>query len=104
MQINCQERYDKEREFAKSIGLLKQFDETFERLRRKEDNEDCPMRVSVGSDWYEHCFSFCVEYMRNGEWQYYYNGGVIYHGCPKEGYRENGSFMEPGCYGWSIHT
>ena len=42
MQINCQERYDKEREFAKSIGLLKQFDETFERLRRKEDNEDCP--------------------------------------------------------------
>lgn len=58
-------------------------------------------RVNVYPDCGEHCFYFEV---RCGDNSLSMNGGLIFHGWPEEGYRENLSVQLTQSYGWSIHT
>lgn len=105
MTIHCQERYDAERAYAESVGLLENFDGVFNRLKGWEGREYCPTEVHIYADCYDHCFTFKEEYLREDlrdrEGIF---GGIIYHGCEKDGYRTNGSVMIAPSYGWSIHT
>lgn len=64
--------------------------------------------MQLGSDhhydiyWNEkwHEFSFCEGGIEgNG-----ICGGIVFHGAPDEGYKENGSVQIEPCYGWSSHT
>lgn len=57
--------------------------------------------VNIYSDRCEHSFYFevCREDGRVS-----INGGMIFHGFPDEGYRQNGSVQLSRSYGWSIHT
>lgn len=105
MTIHCQERFDAARAYAKSVGLLEQFDSTINRLKGWEQNEYCPKEIHIGSDWAEHSFSFWEEYLREDlKGRDGICGGIIYHGCEKEGYRTGGSTMIAPSYGWHIHT
>ena len=56
---------------------------------------------SISSDFGEHTFFFSEnrEDGRQG-----LCGGIVYHGCPEEGYKENGSVSLSPEYGWQIHT
>lgn len=55
----------------------------------------------IGSEFGEHCLSFS-EHRVDG--RYGLCGGIIYHGFPDTGYKENGSVQLEGSYGWSTHT
>lgn len=56
--------------------------------------------IKLTSDFSEHGYLFFENL--NGECRM--NGGIIYHGNPKEGYKENSSIQLTPSYGWSIHT
>lgn len=58
-------------------------------------------RVVIGSDIYEHSFSFAI-YRTDGS--LYMNGGIIFHGLSTTGYQQNGSVSTDPKYGWEIHT
>ncbi len=84
----------------------------FARSIRNTSLEECLSRLSkhprlgidhyitLMSDFSEHGYLFFENL--NGECRM--NGGVIYHGNPKEGYKENSSVQLNPSYGWSIHT
>lgn len=54
----------------------------------------------IYKDMCERCFQF-TEYL-NG--RVGLHGGIIFHGYPKEGYKQNGSCQIEPSYGWSTHT
>ena len=58
-------------------------------------------RIVISRDFSERSFLFCEDY-GNGRWGL--NGGIIFHGYPEEGYKENCSVQLTPSYGWSIHT
>ena len=58
-------------------------------------------KVVLYSDFCEHSFTFRVF---NEDGTTTINGGVIFHGFPNIGYRENGSVSIEPTYGWQIHT
>ncbi len=58
-------------------------------------------KVVIGRDFSERSFVFHEDY---GNGRYGLNGGIIFHGYPDEGYRENSSVQLTPSYGWSIHT
>ena len=62
------------------------------------DNAD---KVRLTREWGEHCFYFEV-YRADGSVML--NGGVIFHGFPESGYKQNGSAQIDPSYGWQIHT
>ena len=95
VKIECPERFQEVYEFAKSINMLDSLLDCFQSLSNW-DNE-----IRVAGDFCENCFSF-VE--RRPDGSYGINGGIIFHGSPKQGYQENGSCMMTPTYGWSIHT
>lgn len=97
--IKCEDYLKEQREFARSIGD-RSLDDCLLRFEnyRKTSADD---RVEVYQDpWAEHSFYFCL--MR-GE-RCAMNGGIIFHGDPKGGYRSNGSVMMEPQFGWQIHT
>lgn len=57
--------------------------------------------VDLFADYGEYCFYFAVKHI---DGTLSMNGGIIFHGWPEEGYRENGSVQLTPQYGWSIHT
>jgi len=105
MTIHCQERFDAARAYAKSVGLLENFDEVFNRLKSWEERDYCPVEIHIGSDFEKHSFTFREEYLREDlKGRDGICGGIIYHGCPKEGYRPAMSTQMCPSYGWQIHT
>lgn len=56
--------------------------------------------IKIYSDFEKHCYEF-AEFV-NGECRM--RGGIIYHGSPNEGYKENGNIQMQRTYGWQIHT
>lgn len=62
------------------------------------DNAD---KVRLSRDWDEYCFNFAV--LRADD-SVMLNGGVIFHGFPEIGYKQNGSVQIDPSYGWQIHT
>ena len=105
MIIHCEERYNEARKYAESIGMLDQFDSVFNRLKEWEKNENCPVEINIYGDFTKHSFTFSETYLREDlRGREGICGGIIYHGCPKEGYRTAGSVMMSPSYGWHIHT
>lgn len=58
-------------------------------------------KVQLAGDWDEHCFNFAV---LRADGSIMLNGGVIFHGFPESGYKQNGSVQIDPSYGWHIHT
>lgn len=97
--IHCKEKWFKAMELSRE-----NHDETFSK---------CFMRLlsccnwwnvselNIGSDFCEHSFTFSI---CREDGSVSLNGGMIFHGFPKDGYRENGSVQIEPEYGWSIHT
>lgn len=84
--------------FAKSIRNTS-LEECLERLS-KHTRLGVDHYITLMSDFSEHGYLFFEKL--NGECRM--NGGIIYHGNPKEGYKENSSVQINPSYGWSIHT
>lgn len=99
LHIHCKEKWCKAMEASRE-----HYDKTF---------AECVMRlmnffawngtkeVNIFPDFDEHCFYFTV-IREDGSISM--NGGMIFHGFPGEGYKENGSVQLTRSYGWSIHT
>lgn len=62
---------------------------------------DSAATVRLSRDWYDHCFNFAV---LDASGRVLLNGGVIFHGFPEGGYKQNGSVSIEPSYGWQIHT
>ena len=58
-------------------------------------------KIVIGRDFTDRSFVFHEDY---GNGRYGLNGGIIFHGYPEEGYKENCSVQLNPSYGWSIHT
>lgn len=84
--------------FAKSISDTS-LEECLARLS-KHSRLGVDHYITIMSDFSEHGYLFFENL--NGECRM--NGGIIYHGNPKEGYKENSSVQINPSYGWSIHT
>ena len=84
--------------FAKSISDTS-LEECLARLS-KHSRFGVDHYITLMSDFSEHGYLFFENL--NGECRM--NGGIIYHGNPKEGYKENSSVQINHSYGWSIHT
>ena len=108
------EMCDKPLEIRMEECVAAKLDESMAFAKRISDTslEECLARLSkhsrfgvdhyitLMSDFSEHGYLFFENL--NGECRM--NGGIIYHGNPKEGYKENSSVQINHSYGWSIHT
>lgn len=106
MRFNSQRAYERYREclsFAYEHRLAANLHEVFARLLSWEsyDEREQQSEVVIGMDWDDKSFSFSVH---NPDGTIGICGGIIYHGCPADGYLENGSVMLSPSYGWQIHT
>lgn len=69
------------------------------------------MEWEFGYDYDDFCMSFAeVNTTWSGDFRTIMDrkaglvGGLIFHGAPADGYKENGSVLLNPCYGWSSHT
>lgn len=58
-------------------------------------------KIVICRDFSDRSFTFYEDF---GNDHYGMNGGIIFHGYPEEGYKENCSVQLTPSYGWSIHT
>ena len=58
-------------------------------------------KIVISRDFTDRSFVFSEEF---GNGRYGLNGGIIFHGYPEEGYKENCSVQLTPSYGWQIHT
>lgn len=91
-------KLDESMAFAKSIRNTS-LEECLARLS-KHSRFGVDHYITLMSDFSEHGYLFFENL--NGTCRM--NGGIIYHGNPKEGYKENSSVQLNPSYGWSIHT
>jgi len=105
MVFHDEERYERIKAFAKEKGLLENFESVFKRLAAWENNENCPCVIHIANDYDKNSFMFWQEYLREDlKGKTGIVGGIIYHGCPSDGYKDNFSVQLSPSYGWSIHT
>lgn len=76
-------------------SLMNCFKGLRDRLKVSDDHT-----MVVSRDFTEHSFLFCEEYLG----RCLLGGGIIFHGFPETGYKQNGSVLLEPKYGWSIHT
>ena len=93
MIIKCQEHYNKEMEYAKSIddNTLQQ---CIERLQQWEKNSNGKYEIELYRDFAPHSFGFAE---RTPDGRTGVVGGVLYHGRPDESY----AVMLNPFHGWS---
>lgn len=106
IEIKCPERWNKEWKISceavrdgvitRSRSLYSVAEQLFNWLTLEDID-----RIVIGSDFYEHCFSFAI-YRTDGSLDM--KGGIIFHGLPITGYQQNGSVSVEPSYGWEIHT
>lgn len=99
LKIQCKDKWRKAKEASRE-HYDKTFDACFSRLLARSTNENVK-EVIVTSEHGEHCFFFREVYENGGTG---ICGGIIFHGFPDSGYKENGSVMLSPSFGWSIHT
>ena len=93
------------RQHAELLGLADQFEEQLAFLEnfRHPEQTRCVLRP----DGAPYSFLFTMERLEDGEWTYWFGGGLIYHG-PHDTYGSGSapsfSVMLKPHYGWSIHT
>lgn len=113
----CEDHFHQVQEFAKASERLDDFLGRLERLAWGDLSDDeltcwgrpCKVRVTLFKDFAPHSFEFVKEvmYKEKTEWEFQYNGGLIFHGSHDNGgdggaptYSVNLSPQD----GWSIHT
>lgn len=71
-------------------------------ITRLENRPRCAKkhRVVIAEDFTKRSFIF-TEYIND---RISLNGGIIFHGYPEEGYKENYSVQLSPAYGWQMHT
>ncbi len=96
---------DEVKEFSKKIKKEEQLQRELDYL----DNyaEHSTTRCQLHRDFAPYSLSFVMEILKDGEYKYWFNGGLIFHGSHDNG--GDGGFptlsvcLSP-CDGWSIHT
>jgi hypothetical protein len=88
--IRCEDHLKAVKEFAASVGMLDQLNEKLNYLASY--GKDVETHCNLHKDFAEHSFYFemmlrCKD--RDPEWQFWFNGGLIYHGDDT---------------GWGVHT
>lgn len=80
------------------------FQEIMVRMLRMECNSqlyNSDNEYIIGSDWDKYCLGF---HENRVDGLCGLAGGIIFHGFPESGYRENGSVQIEPAYGWQTHT
>jgi len=109
LKIENQEHFDKVKAFAKANGRMEQLQEKLDYLDTYADHEKEGLtQCMLGYDWAPYSFSFLMmKKDSNGEFQPWFNGGLIFHG-PHDGGGNGGAPTFSVCLsptdGWSIHT
>ena len=113
----CKEHFEETEHFADQAGRKQQFLKTLRDLVAGEIVDDeltcwgrpCKMRVRLYRDFAPHSFEFVKEVMYEGksEWEFQFNGGIIFHG-PHDNGGDGGAptysvSLSPQD-GWSVHT
>lgn len=95
---------------ARRVGLANQFAKQLNYLRTFAQHEsgEPTVRVTLHTDFAPYSFSVIWERKnKTGEWVFWFNGGLIYHGPHDRGGDGGGPTfsvcLEP-YHGWSIHT
>jgi len=110
-----QEYFDKVKAFAKSVGKEDQLREKLDYLDSyacgqpgEEGYDPEATKCFLGKDFAPQSFAFCVQKRdKNGEYQYWFQGGLIFHGAHDGGGDGSGptfSVCLSPTDGWSIHT
>lgn len=95
----CEDSYVKEQlAYAEQHddNSLKNIFESFKKRPRCNDSHE----ITVSRDFAERSFIF-TEFIGG---KHKLSGGIIFHGYPDEGYKENYSVQLSQTFGWSIHT
>jgi len=102
--IDNVEYFEKVVKHAESIGKL---DKLNERLKFLNDYSDRDTRCTLYKDFAPLSFGFQMEYKKDGLYQVWFHGGVIYHGDHDNG-GDGGmptlSVNVTPVAGWAIHT
>jgi len=106
LEIQNQEHFDAVKAFAESTGRMAQLQSKLDYL----DNYggEGKTKCLLGYDWAPYSFAFTMmRLMPNGEYERWFNGGLIFHGAHDNG--GDGSYPTLSvCLtptdGWSIHT
>ena len=107
LKIECEEHLQKAREFAAKIGKTESLEKNIKLLDEWGKEFSFPMRCRLMSDFAPHSFYWILEREKSGVWEFYMNGGLIYHG-PHDNGGDGGEptlsvSLQPH-HGWSIHT
>lgn len=114
----CEDHFNAVQEFAQESGRTEDFIRQLERLAWGDLSDEeltcwgrpcSKVRVTLFKDFAPHSFEFVKEvmYKDESEWNFQYNGGLIFHGS-----HDNGGDGSAPTYsvnltpqdGWSIHT
>lgn len=99
LKINCPISYLEEQlQYAKQHNDSS-LDDILKRLRNRPRCADNHY-IQIDKDFAERSFIF-TEFIND---KVDMRGGIIFHGYPNEGYKENGSVQLTPQYGWQIHT
>ena len=96
---SCSDYFKEQLDYANRIGdtsLQNCLDRFLNRPKRDDDHT-----INIRRDAYSERSFFFTEFY-NGKIQL--AGGIIYHGSPNDGYKQNGSVQMNPSYGWQIHT
>ncbi len=109
LKIDDQEHFDKVVVFAKSTNRMEQLQEKLDYLDTYADHEQKGLTKCVlGYDFAPYSFSFLMmKKDSNGEYQHYFNGGLIFHG-EHDGGGNGSSPTLSVCLNptddWAVHT
>lgn len=109
--ITNQEHFDKVMAFAQELGAEEELQKRLDYLGKYACPDDDPeyTRCDIGYDGAENSFSFAMHKRVNGEYKYWFNGGLIYRGPgrPLDGSAPQLTVsLTPSkkVHDWSIHT
>lgn len=101
---NTEGHLEQVRAYAETVQLREQLEEKLAYLR---DYRDDTVRCQLFKDFAPQSFYFVMEIKKDGKWEQFFNGGLIFHGVHDRG-GDGGAptfsvNMSPTT-AWSIHT
>lgn len=109
LDIQCQAHFEAVKAFAESAGRMEQLQSKLDYLDTYADHERKGLTKCVlGADFAPYSFEFLMmRKNRDGQWERWFNGGLIFHGAHDGGGNGGGPTFAV-CLnptdGWSIHT
>jgi hypothetical protein len=114
--VKCAEHFEKVMQFAAQMGLVEQLYSRLDYLSSYANRKGCTYAKDEGkntrcylySDFAPHSFAFTMMRQEelDGEWEMWFNGGLIYQGpeCPADGSAPSFTVSLDKATGWFIHT